>query len=84
MSFVKKSDVKNHLSAHHQKRIHLTPPVSQPDATGFSEDGLPLTDMNSEEQIQQPSSSALEAPTVVTSPDSGITIASTLSKSEHA
>lgn len=35
MSLIKKSDVKNHLSARHQNRIHIAP-VSQPDATGFS------------------------------------------------
>ena len=36
MSFVKKSDVKDHLSARHRRGIHLTTPASQPDATGFS------------------------------------------------
>jgi hypothetical protein len=35
MSLIKKSDVKNHLSARYQNRIHIAP-VSQPDATGFS------------------------------------------------
>jgi len=35
MSLIKKSDVKNHLSARHQNHIHIAP-VSQPDATGFS------------------------------------------------
>jgi hypothetical protein len=35
MSLIKKSDVKNHLSARHHNRIHLAP-ASQPDATGFS------------------------------------------------
>lgn len=33
MSLIKKSDVKNHLSARHHNRIHV---VSQPDGTGFS------------------------------------------------
>lgn len=32
MSIVKKSDVKNHLSARHRTQIHLC----RPDATGFS------------------------------------------------
>lgn len=36
MSLIKKSDVKNHLSSHHRKGIHLTRQTSQPDATGFS------------------------------------------------
>ena len=36
MSIVKKSDVKNHLSARHRTQIHLCQPESQPDATGFS------------------------------------------------
>jgi len=35
MSLIKKSDVKNHLSARHHNRIHLAS-VSYPDATGFS------------------------------------------------
>lgn len=35
MSLIKKSDVKNHLSARHQNRIHIAP-KSEPDATGFS------------------------------------------------
>lgn len=78
MSLVKKSDVKNHLSPHHRKGIHLTPPVSQPDATGFSEDGS-RTDMNGAERIQQPSSVALEAP--VTSPDSHASVVATSPKS---
>lgn len=33
MSLIKKSDVKNHLSARHQNHIHIAP---EPDATGFS------------------------------------------------
>jgi hypothetical protein len=36
MILIKKSDVKNHLSARHRTEIHLQPPASQPDATGFS------------------------------------------------
>ncbi len=36
MSLIKKSDVKNHLSPRFRTKIHLCPPVSQPDATGFS------------------------------------------------
>ncbi len=36
MSLIKKCDVKAHLSARHHNHIHIAP-VSQPDATGFSE-----------------------------------------------
>ena len=34
MLFVKKSDVKNHLSPHHHKGNDLSQPVIQPDTTG--------------------------------------------------
>ena len=37
MSLIEKSDVKNHPSPPFHTRIHLCEPVSQPDATGFSE-----------------------------------------------
>jgi len=36
MSIIKRSDVKNHLSARHQHHIHLAP---EPDAAGFSGPG---------------------------------------------
>jgi hypothetical protein len=36
MSLIKQSDVKNHLSPQFRTKIHLCPPESQPDATGFS------------------------------------------------
>lgn len=36
MSLIKQSDVKNHLSPRYRTKIHLCPPVSQPDTTGFS------------------------------------------------
>jgi hypothetical protein len=36
VSLIKKSDVKNHLSPRHRTQIHLCPPESPPDATGFS------------------------------------------------
>jgi hypothetical protein len=46
VSLIKKSDVKNHLSPRHRTEIHLCPPESQPDATGFSveESGAVQTD----------------------------------------
>jgi hypothetical protein len=37
VSLKKQSDVKNHLSPRFRTQIHLCEPVSQPDATGFSE-----------------------------------------------
>lgn len=36
MSFIKKSDVKNHLSRRNPARAYLYQPVSQPDAARFS------------------------------------------------
>lgn len=46
VSIIRKSDVKNHLSPRHRTQIHLCPPESQPDATGFStaESGAVLPD----------------------------------------
>jgi hypothetical protein len=37
MSLIEKSDVKDQLSPRDSTKIHLCEPVSQPDATGFSE-----------------------------------------------
>jgi hypothetical protein len=81
MSLVWKSDVKNHLSPHHQKGIHLDRPLSQPDATGFSVEEPACTDSNLDGQLQQPSTSGPEAPPLVTSPDSSDTAAPTISRS---
>jgi hypothetical protein len=36
MSILKKGDVKNHLSPRFRTQIHLCPPESAPDATGYS------------------------------------------------
>ena len=38
MSLIKKSDVKNHLSARFRKEIHLDKTANEPVATGFSPD----------------------------------------------
>jgi hypothetical protein len=43
MSLIKKSDVKNHLSARHQTHIHIAP---EPDATGFSGTDQPSAERN--------------------------------------
>lgn len=60
MSLIKKSDVKNHLSAHLHQGNHLYHPASQPDATGFSgvEPGRaqPNADPSIADQGKQPSS----------------------------
>jgi hypothetical protein len=82
MSLVKRSDVKNHLSPHHQKGIHLDRPLSQPDATGFSVEEAAHTDV--EEQHQQSPSSGLEAPPLATSPYPSYAVAPTISKSAQA
>ncbi len=37
MSIIIRSDVKNHMRPPFLAKIHLCPPESQPDATGFSE-----------------------------------------------
>jgi hypothetical protein len=81
MSLVWKSDVKNYLSPHHQKEIHLDRPVSQPDATGFSVEEPACTDSYIEGQHQQPSTSGPEATSLVTSPDSSNTVVPTISRS---
>jgi hypothetical protein len=68
MSLIKKSDVKNHLSNRHRNRngIHLQPPASQPDATGFSGEQSERADSSAtntvEEQGNRPSASGLEKP----------------------
>lgn len=77
MSLVKHSD---HLSPHHRKGIHLAPPPSQPDATGFSVEEPARPDSEVEEQRQQPSPSGLEAPSLVALPDSGHTVVPKISK----
>jgi len=88
MSLIKKSDVKNHLSARRHKGNHPYQPVSQPDATGFSgvEPGRaePNTDHPLEEPIKQPSSSGLHIPAIVVAPSSSDVPAPTLSKSAQA
>jgi len=37
MSIINRTDVKNHMRPPFLSKIHLCPPESQPDATGFSE-----------------------------------------------
>jgi hypothetical protein len=46
MSLIKKADVNNHLAARRKKLIFPFGPVSQPDATGYSENGRRDTNPN--------------------------------------
>jgi hypothetical protein len=57
MSFIKRSDVKNHLSAHHRTHrteIHLTHPESQSDATGFAHEDATRDDPNVSDPVESP------------------------------
>ena len=54
MSLTKKSDVKNHLSAHHRTEIHLTYPQSQSDATGFAHEEAVDEDTKGTDPIVNP------------------------------
>ena len=54
MSLVKKSDVKNHLSAHHRTEIHLTRPESQSDPTGFPHEEVAADDPNVSDPVENP------------------------------
>lgn len=47
MSIIKKTDVKNHLSARHRTEIHLEPAIHA-DATGFPHDEEAEPRMNDE------------------------------------
>jgi hypothetical protein len=85
VSFVKKSDVKNHLSTHNRNGIHLHRPPSQPDATGFSEEQSASADSSPiESTVSQPSSSGVEAGQNKTQTDSGQVVTSAKSKSTRA
>lgn len=54
MSLIKKSDVKNHLSAHHRTEIHLTHPQSQSDATGFAHEEAAGEDPKVADPVETP------------------------------
>lgn len=60
MSLVKKSDVKNHLSARHHSGIHLVPPLSQREATNCQADEPVRVHSNVEEQPDPASSIGVE------------------------
>ena len=88
MSLIKKSDVKNHLSARRHKGKQPYRPVSQPDATGFSgvEPGRAesTTGHPIEDPLEQPSSDGPEILPIViaSSPNDGV--APAVSKSAQA
>ena len=54
MSLIKKSDVKNYLSNRNRNGIHLQPPASQPDATGFSGEQSERADSNANNTVEEP------------------------------
>jgi hypothetical protein len=49
----RKSDVQRHLSSHGRKHPHLLDPATQPDATGFSGDGVTNTERIAPDPVLQ-------------------------------
>ncbi|MGA8042424.1 MAG: hypothetical protein WCA37_06430 [Terracidiphilus sp.] len=88
MSLIKKSDVKNHLSARRHNGNHLYRPVSQPDATGFSgvEGGPadPNTDLPIVNPLKEPSSSGPDTLPIVIVSSSSDAVATAVPKSAQA
>ncbi len=88
MSFLKKSDVKNHLSPCNHKGIHLYRPVSQPDVTGFPGEASGRPDLDPghmvEESLKQPCSIGLETPSMEVESVSSNVAVPAASKSAHA
>ena len=54
MSLIDKTDVKNHLSARYRTQIHLTPPASQPDATGIPHEESASAEAKASSSVQSP------------------------------
>jgi hypothetical protein len=88
MSLIKKSDVKNHLSNRYRNRngIHLQPPVSQPDATGFSGEQPERADSSANNTVEDPRNglSASGQENLPVKPDSSGLVTNTNSKSAQA
>jgi hypothetical protein len=59
MSLMKKTDVKNHLSARHRTGIHLIRPESLADATGFPHERAASNDPEAHNSVE----SSLNVPT---------------------
>ena len=53
MSLIKKTDVKNHLSARNRTEIHLEPSI-QADATGFAHEDPAAADTSENDSIGNP------------------------------
>lgn len=75
MSPIKKSDVKNHLSAHNRAGKHPFHSISQPDANSLPKEDSgrkdPKPDRSVEESVNQPKSNGLETPPNVIASGSG-------------
>ena len=90
MTLIKKSDVKNHLANRYRNRngIHLYPPTSQPDATGFSAEQSERADSNAKNTVEEsrngPSASGQETLPVKTGRDASGVMTATDSKSAQA
>jgi hypothetical protein len=54
MSLINKSDVENHLSAHHRTEIHLAYPKSQSIGTGFAHEDPAGEDPKETDPVQNP------------------------------
>lgn len=54
MSFIKRPDVKNHLSARHRSGIHLAPPQIKSDASGFPHEESVNKDPNVNGSVEIP------------------------------
>jgi len=54
LSIIEKNDVKNHLSSRFCTKIHLCPPASRPDATGFSHEKPAGADTMENDSLEQP------------------------------
>jgi hypothetical protein len=49
----RKTDLQKHLSSHGRKHLHLSDPATQPDATGFSGDGVTIAEPNTSNPVPQ-------------------------------
>jgi hypothetical protein len=90
MSLIKKNDVNNHLANRYRNRngLHLYPPASQPDATGFSGEQSERADSNAKNTVEEsrngPSASGQGTLPAKTGRDSSGIVTSTDSKSAQA
>jgi hypothetical protein len=52
MSFIRKADVKSHLSTRHRTELHLSQPGSLADATGFAGEESGSTDPKMKDSVE--------------------------------